>query len=294
MKFGWFVATAATGGEFERIRKICDRLQSVDMADTKAVGDAETAIFRVLSGPTFNPDLRAKFVRHGIQLRHFNAYSHLHESAIFAYYKKEYAAAVLLLLAALEGILLSVAGWTLGSPQRPGHKRLIEIVRSSTSGHSGTLAQAHDMYRDVFANFLESWLYTHTNDANLDVSVLNRHYIMHGFEPGNFYRPQDVHRMILAFDVLIDWLSFNQGNFMGIFVDTDDPLVAKRLTYYEALSEGDQTVRQTWRTERGLLIDHPRYVPPTAEHGDEMSQMMDFMAKLDLMRKAAEFKPKDS
>jgi hypothetical protein len=59
---------------------------------------------------------------------------------------------------------------------------------------------------------LRKWLYTHTNDADFRISVLNRHYVMHGFEPGNFYRPQDVDRMILAFDVLIDWQSHVNGN----------------------------------------------------------------------------------
>lgn len=62
------------------------------------------------------------------------------------------------------------------------------------------------------------------------MSVLNRHYVVHGFGPGNIYRSQDVHRMNLAFDLLIDWQSHVQGNHGSIFVEDDDPMVSKRMT----------------------------------------------------------------
>lgn len=114
----------------------------------------------------------------------------------------------------------------------------------------------------MFADFLAKWLYTHTNDADFGISVLNRHYVMHGFEPRNFSRPRDVHRMILAFDVLIDWQSHVQGNHGSIFVEEDDPMVSKRMDYYHALSQGDQTLKQMWRTERAFLQDHVRYIAP--------------------------------
>jgi hypothetical protein len=144
------------------------------------------------------------------------------------------------------------------------------------------------MYRDVFADFLERWLYPHTRDADLGLSVLNRHYVMHGFEPGNFYRPHDVHRMILAFDVLIDWLALNQRLLESSFVDDSDPLVARRMSYYQSLSEGDQTVKQVWKAERTLLQDHSRYVPPSEEHDHERSTMLNLLETMRLMRMAAE------
>lgn len=295
MRFGWFVAPYLTGAQYDRLQATCDKLQEVDTADEAAMAAAETAIFHALADSAFHPNYRAKYVRHGLRLGHFKDFSHLHESAIFAYYKREYAAAVLLLLAALEGILLSISGWRFGEGRQPGHRQLIQIVQASTAEHAlpPGLQQAHDMYRDVFAEFLKRWLYPHTKDADLGLSVLNRHYVMHGFEPGNFYRPHDIHRMILAFDVLIDWLALNQRFIEKSFVDDSDPLVARRMSYYQSLSEGDQTVKQVWKAERTLLQEHSRYIPPSEEHDHERSTMLNLLETLRLMRMAAEARQPD-
>ena len=37
-----------------------------------------------------------------------------------------------------------------------------------------------------------------TDQYDFSLSVLNRHYVLHGMDAGNFYRPQDVHRLILG------------------------------------------------------------------------------------------------
>ena len=73
------------------------------------------------------------------------------------------------------------------------------------------MAIGHDMYRDM--RFLEDWIYKKTSHSDFSLSVLNRHYVLHGMDAGNFYRPQDVHRLILAFDLVIEFLSFQQGVF---------------------------------------------------------------------------------
>jgi hypothetical protein len=54
--------------------------------------------------------LLPRFVWLGLQLDHFKEFSHLYESGVFAYYKREYIAAITSMLPALEGILLSFAG----------------------------------------------------------------------------------------------------------------------------------------------------------------------------------------
>jgi hypothetical protein len=282
MKFGWFVAPLINGAEFDRLQAVCKRLQSVDMAKPADVLRGEIEIFHVLGEAAHHPNYRARFVRLAMRIRHVSEFSHLYESAVFAFFKREYAAAIVLMLAAMEGALLSFSGWQIGSGRQPGHQRLLALVRLSTlpPGSHPQEYQAHDMYRDVFANFLEQWLYKHTNDADFGISVLNRHYVLHGFEPGNFYRPQDVHRMILAFDIFIEWQAMSQRISDGSFIDDRDPWIAKRMEYFHALSEGDQTIRQTWKAERELLQDHPRYVAPTEEYDDEsarLSAMMEAM-----------------
>lgn len=287
MRYGWFVAPYITGGEFERLKATCDRLERIEPSDAAALADAELAIFRVLSDAAYHPNNRAKYVRHALRLAHVREYSHLYEGAIFAYYKRDYAGSVLLLLVALEGILLALSGWQLGEPNRPGHNRLIAMVRGPVGDPAvlTTMGQARAMYANVFADFLEKWLYTHTNDADFGMSVLNRHYVMHGFEPGNFYRPQDVHRMILAFDVLIDWQSHVQDNHGSIFVEDDDPMVSNRMDYYYALSQGDQTLKQMWRTERSFLRDHVRYVAPIEEHDYEKSLIQTLLESIALAQR---------
>ena len=285
MRFGWFAAPFINGAEYDRLEALCRRIENVDVRDKAAMATAETEIFHVLGDPTYHPNYRAKFVALGIRLEHFNKFSHLYEEGIFSYYKRDYAGTVLLLLSALEGVLVALSGWQIGTGAQPGHQQLIRNVRESVPGRklAPPLVAAHDMYRDVFANFLERWLYRHAHRADFGISVLNRHYVMHGLEPGNFYRPQDVHRMILAFDVLIDWLALNQGVFDNAFINTDNPIIARRMEYYHALSEGDQTVKQTWKAERTLLGDHPRYEPPTEEYDLEQSKLKAMMDILQLM-----------
>jgi hypothetical protein len=125
----------------------------------------------------------------------------------------------------------------------------------------------HDLFRDLLADFLERWIYVDTDNADFSLSVLNRHYVLHGFQPGNFYRPEDVHRLILLFDLLIDFLASNQGVFTGSFLPKrgTEPLFDQRRDYYESLASNNRTLRQCWETERAFLRDHPRYLEPKNE-----------------------------
>lgn len=88
-------------------------------------------------------------------------------------------------------------------------------------------------------------------------------HVLHGMDAGNFYRPQDVHRLILAFDPLIEFLSFQQGVFHTFLPDVGtDAFVDARRNYYGALSFGMPTAAQFWAIERTLLKQHARYVAP--------------------------------
>jgi len=113
--------------------------------------------------------------------------------------QREYIACVLCLLSALEGILLSNFGWSIQSGrQKPTIPELIRAVRLAKSpSNSAELIIDHDLFRTTLADFLEKWIYRNTDFAGFSLSVLNRHYVLHGIDAGNFYRPADVHRMIL-------------------------------------------------------------------------------------------------
>jgi hypothetical protein len=72
--------------------------------------------------------VRARYVGLALRTPHISDYSHLYESAVFAYYKREYAAGVCLLLVAREGVLLSVNGWRVGQPSKPSFSQLKATV----------------------------------------------------------------------------------------------------------------------------------------------------------------------
>ncbi len=125
------------------------------------------------------------------------------------------------------------------------------------------MAIAHDMYRDTLVRFLEEWIYKNASQSDFSLSVLNRHYVLHGMDAGNFYRPQDVHRLILAFDLVIEFLSFQQGVFHTLLPDVGkDAFIDARRNYYGALSFGTPTAARSWAIERTLLKQHARYVAP--------------------------------
>lgn len=149
------------------------------------------------------------------------------------------------------------------------------------------------MYGAILADFLETWIYKRTKapDADFSLSVLNRHYVLHGLSPGEFYRPQDVHRLVLAFDLLIDFLGVDSGIYDGVFLPDpgQDAFFDRRREYFEGLSEGNYTVKQTWKIERSLLKDHPRYMEPRLQEPDVgQSQLMGMLDYLILLKKAGE------
>lgn len=174
----------------------------------------------------------------------------------------------------------------------PKFRELISAVRDAVPSE---LPEAHEMYRSILAEFLERWIYVRTTSAEADftLSVLNRHYVMHGLSPGEFYRPQDVHRMMLAFDLLVDFIGIHAGIHDSVFLPDPgkDPIFDSRRDYYHSLSEGDHTVKQTWKIERGLLKEHPRFVEPRLPEPDAAEAVLrSALDHLAMMQKAGEIR----
>jgi hypothetical protein len=293
LEYGWFVAPFILGSDFSRVEKVTIEIGRHPTPNQAEREQLEKHIFFSLLDPVFHPNWRARAVWFGLKLDHFKEFSHLYESGIFSYYKREYAATITCLLPALEGILLSFAGWRLGDTSRAlSNRKLIKSVRAARRTHPLVRVDDHDMFRDLLADFLEKWIYVDTDDADFSLSVLNRHYVLHGFQPGNFYRPEDVHRLILLFDLLIDFLASNQGVFMGAFLPDRgrEPLYDKRRDYYDDLASNNRTLRQCWETERAFLRDHPRYVEPKNEADMRASDIIALLDQLSLMSKVKEIK----
>ncbi len=265
MDYGWFVAPFVDGREHARLKTLSDYIATnppADDADRRAI---EEKIHRELLDVAFSNQVRARYVWLALRTPHIREYSHLYESAIFAYYKREYAAAVTLLLVTLEGVLLSINNWHLGQPNKPSFNQLINTVANlQLANINAEMNAAQDAFRSALSDFVRRWIYSHTANADFSLSVLNRHYVLHGMDSGNFYRPQDLHRLLLAFDLLIDLVGIINGTYR-VMVEEDVNVYEERQAFYSAVREGAMQVLEASETEQRLLRQHPNYVAPTLE-----------------------------
>lgn len=291
IEYGWFVAPFILNQDFSKLESVVNTIAQHPSPTQDQRVQLEKYIFLTLLTPVFHPNFRARFVWVGLQLDHFKEFSHLYETGIIAYYKREYIAAITCMLPALEGVLLSSAGWKLRD-KRISHGKLVDVLRAATQKVSLYRQEEHDLFRDTLADFLDRWIYQHTSQADFSLSVLNRHYVLHGFEASNFYRPEDVHRLILLFDLLIEFLISNQGLVVTGFVPNPGtyPLFDKRREYYDAVASNNRTLKQCWDTERALLADHPRYIAPTQEADMNVQILLSLADEMNLWAKIEEIK----
>lgn len=274
MSYGWFVPPYMLQFEFDVVEEAAEYLSNNPPQTDQEREEIEYRIYRALCEPVFNTGYRARAVWYSNQLKHLCDFNHLHESAIFSYYKREYAQSVVCLLTALEGVLLSIDGYDSKGTKFPNTTKLIETVRNTRP-----LDARHEVFRDTLARFLEMWIYKDHRHSDFRLSVLNRHYVLHGMDAGNFYRPQDLHRLILAFDLLIEYLAPQQHIFHIFSPDPGkDAFIDVRRDYYQALAMGSVTVRESWKTERALLKQHARYIEP--KHDPDMLDSFDANLKL--------------
>jgi hypothetical protein len=83
-------------------------------------------------------------------------------------------------------------------------------------------------------------------------------------DAGNFYRPQDLHRLLLAFDLLIDLVAIINRTYR-VMVEVDQNIYNERENFYRELRGGAMQVRTVSDIEQSLLRQHPNYVAPTLE-----------------------------
>lgn len=265
MDYGWFVPPYINGEEHERIKNLVAYIQANLPPDDAAKRAIEDKIHKEFLDVAFSAQVRARYVWLALRTPHISGYSHLYESAVFAYYKREYAAAVCLLLVALEGVLLSINGWRVGHPNKPSFAQLKATIANLTLANINSEMNAvQSAFRDALSAFIDRWIYAHTSSADFTLSVLNRHYVLHGMDAGNFYRPHDFHRLLLGFDLLIDLTAIINGTYR-VMVEADCDKYEERRQYYEQLRSGVLQVGPAGDREQELLRQHPNYAPPTIE-----------------------------
>ncbi len=281
MDYGWFVAPFLVGAELSDIEEAADWIRLNPPADNAARKLIEARIYKALCEPAFSTTYRARAVWYGNQLPHLSDFNHLYEVAIFSYYKREYAQSVCTLLTVFEGVLLSMAGYKFGAGQRkPSISQMLNSLRSPGSQQfapGSDMDNGFSMYRDTLIRFLSDWLYKDTDHSDFSLSVLNRHYVLHGMEFGNFYRPEDLHRLILAYDLIIELLCFECSLFLVFLPDPGkDAFIDARRDYYPDLASGELTVKQCWKREQDLLKQHRSY--SAANHDPNLA---DFIREAD-------------
>ncbi|WP_076862046.1 hypothetical protein [Bradyrhizobium mercantei] len=265
MDYGWFIGPFATGEEHERIKSLGAHITANPPSDDNGRRAIEDKIHKELLDVAFSTRARARYVWLTLRTPHLNEYSHLYESAIFAYYKREYAASVCLLLVTLEGVLLSLNGWRVGQPNKPNFKQLTDTITNLPLVNVNPEMNAiQEAFREALSSFVQRWLYSNMDNADFTLSVLNRHYVLHGMDAGNFYRPQDVHRLLLAFDLLIDLVAIINGTYRSI-VEVDLDVYQRRDEFYQQLRGGAIQVHVAGNYEQKLLKEHPNYVAPNQE-----------------------------
>ena len=265
MDYGWFVAPYINGGEHERIKTLVTYIQANPPSDGAAKHAIEDKIHKEFLDVAFSAQVRARYVWLALRTPHISDYSHLYESAVLAYYKREYAAAVCLLLVALEGVLLSINGWRVGQPNKPSFPKLKATIANLTLANINPEMNAvQSAFRDALSAFIDRWIYAHTSNADFTLSVLNRHYVLHGMDAGNFYRPHDFHRLLLGFDLLIDLIAMINGTYR-VMVEADIDKYEERRKFYDQLRSGALQVGFAGDREQELLGQHPNYVRPMME-----------------------------
>jgi len=270
MDFGWFVAPFINGAEHDSVKRLVDEIQRDPPRDAAARRAYEDRIHKEFMDVAFSFQARARYVWLALRTPVIQSYSHLYECAVFAYYKREYAAAVCLLLVALEGILLALNGWRAGDPNKPKFKALKHTIkRLPLANINADMNAVQEAYRDALDQFISRWLYAHTENADLTLSVLNRHYVLHGMDGGNFYRPHDIHRLLLGFDLVIDLIAMTKGTWRPI-VEVDLDRYEERLTFYADICKGVLPIGLVTDRERELLKQHPNYVSPVLEACEEL------------------------
>ena len=193
MKYGGVVAPFILGGEWAALSAFAATVAEAPPADDAARAAVEKRFDELLENTAFHPNYRAQLVHRSISLPHMSRCSHLIERAVLHYYKGDFLSCVLVLLPAVEGVLRSYVGWSLGD-QEPSWPAVRERLRGAAAE---TYPERRQAYVEALCAFHERWFWQRTAEADFRLSYLNRHYALHSLGTECFYRATDCHRLFL-------------------------------------------------------------------------------------------------
>lgn len=253
---GWLFPPKILGGELAALWEECERFRTTPPADEVARRSLEDAISQILAFNAFHPNYRAYYVWLAMQQPHASTVSHLIEAGAVHYFSRDYLSCVHVLLPAIEGLLRShFHAHNPGNARRITHGNLRRFLRAERPAR--TYHTWHVMYREALADFLDRWLWENTEDADWDLSYLNRHYILHGMGSEHYYRSQDCHRLFMFLDLYEEMLVLETRIGENAFIPTD-PGIERRRRYYELLQLWSERSR-VFSPRLVLLREHPSF-----------------------------------
>lgn len=256
LPYGWFITPYMTGEEVSKTKRLCEKIEK---GIYKNVSDITSNINCLLEPVVFHPNLRAFYIHRASELPHVSDFSHFIERAIFHYYKRDYISCILCLLPSMEGVLLNHYGWSFSanSPRKPTIDKMLK--RLSQTKISSCFNDRYQLYLKTLHDFIAEWIYKDTSLARFDVSLLNRHYILHGMGTNAFYDKPNCNRLILFFDLYIELLSLEYGNCKYCLIPTNITNLNKRRNYYCVMMSNRISSINRMIYEEYLLRDHKKY-----------------------------------
>lgn len=255
---GWLFGPQILGGELDDLWDRCERFRATPPENLEARKAAERSIDDAMFHYVSRPFYRAHYVCLAMRQPFVQHFSHLIETGVLHYYRRDFLSAVHCLLPAIEGVVRAHYFERMQNPPaRPSHRQLREFV-GADNRPVRTYPERHVLYRTTLAEFLRRWLWVATDgvEVDWDLSYLNRHYALHGMGPNHYYRSEDCHRLLIFLDVYMEMLVLETRIGEGMTQATDP--VVRRARHYQ----GQLVWSEATRTESrhvAFLREHPHY-----------------------------------
>jgi len=256
--YGWIITPHMIGKDFQKVYNLSNKILQNPPANETDREKYQNEINELLTDIIFHPLTRAFFVHRAKEVRHVQNFSHHLERALLHYFKNDFFSVVLCLLPAIEGILLSYFGWQFGNARKPKIKDLIdEIEKCRIKTYDPVV---YKLYAKTISIFLQKWIFTDTNTADTSLSFLNRHYVLHGMGASNYYSLSDANRLIMFFDLFIEFISIEQM-VRYVFIPEENQSINTRFDYYHKLIEKDLKNSEILKTEELFMSENKNYFP---------------------------------
>ncbi len=257
LDYGWVLTPFIIGRDFQKIQQQLSTIEGKVLSEVEKDSFKEE-LYALLTDITFSVSTRSFFVYRAKEVKHVQNFSHHIERALLHYYNNDYFSTVLCLLPAIEGSLLSYYGWQFGTTRKPSITKLIKEIEKCRAATYNP--KNYKMYSGFISNFLQRWIFSDTSIADISESYLNRHYVLHGMGNNNYYTIADAQRLIMFFDLFIEFLSLEQQiNYNFIPNPGENDLIDSRNNYYFRLQTVEISRKEAMETEQKFMEQNVNY-----------------------------------